>query len=119
MQPVEFFNKIFESREKSQIFHWMIKSHETHIAMEAYYTDVIEHLDTMIESYQGKYNILDGYMIMTENKETDPIKYFEEYVQFLEKERTCIKQNDTFLHNQIDEIITITYKTLFKLKNLQ
>lgn len=119
MEPVEFFNKIFESREKSQIFHWMIKSHEVHIAMESYYTDVIEHLDTLIEVYQGKYGVIEGYKLMGENKDTDPIKYFEEYAKFLEEKRGCIKESDTFLHNIIDEIIATTYKTIYKLKYLK
>jgi len=118
MKPVEFFNKILESREKAQIFHWMIKSNEVHLSMESYYTQVIEELDLLIEVYQGKYGVIDGYGIVKENKETEPIKYFEDLASFLEKERNCIKQTDTFLHNIIDEIIALTYKTLFKLKYL-
>lgn len=119
MKPVDFFNKVLESREKAQVFHWMIKSNEIHLTMEYYYTNIIELLDTLIECYQGKYEILEGYGLMNENKETDPLTYFKDYIEYIELNKKVIKETDTFLHNTIDEIIALTYKTIFKLKYLK
>lgn len=118
---VEFINKIFESREKAHIFHFQINSHETHITMEAYYTDILELLDKFVETYQGKYGIVKNYdLIVSDNKETDVIKYFENMALFIEKERyEYVSQKDSYLHNIIDEMLALVYKTLFKLKYLK
>jgi len=118
---LKFVNKIFESREKAHIFHFQIKSYETHMAMQAYYEGVIELLDELVETYQGKYSIIENYdVIVSDNKETDPLNYFTEFANFIETNRfDAIKKEDTYLHNIVDEILALTYKTLFKLKYLK
>src|SRR5271165_6738906 len=113
---VEFVNKIFESREKSHIFHFQIKSNETHLAMQAYYEGVIELLDEFVEVYQGKYSIIENYdLIVSDNEENDPIKYFSELSTFIEDKRyEYINEKDSYLQNIVDEILALVYRTLFK-----
>ena len=41
--------------------------------------------------------------------------YFKETVEFVKSSRKCIKAEDTHIHNIVDELIALQYKTIYKL----
>lgn len=117
-----FFSKLFESRQITHIYHLQVRgdegSYAAHVALDAYYGGILELLDEIIEVYQGQYGIIDKYdTINTDLTETkEKLTYFEEFVNFVRKERSCISVEDTHLHNIVDEMVALLYKTLYKLK---
>jgi DNA-binding ferritin-like protein len=117
----KFISKLLESREMAQVYHWTVKgdmgSHAAHLALEAYYTEVIEFIDSIVEVYQGQYGLIEGYDIIdtTDSKSKDRIDYFKEAVEFVKSNRSCIKAEDTHIHNIVDELIALQYKTIYKL----
>lgn len=117
----KFISKLLESREMAQVYHWTVKgdmgSHAAHLALEAYYTGVIEHIDEIVETYQGQYGLIEEYDLIDtkETKSTDKLEYYKQVVEFVKTERTCIKQEDTHLHNLIDEVVALLYRTIYKL----
>lgn len=117
----KFISKLLESREMAQVYHWTVKgdmgSHAAHLALEAYYSGVIEFIDDIVEIYQGQYGLIEGYETIdtSDSKSKDKLDYFKETVEFVKKERTCIKSEDTHIHNIIDELIALQYKTIYKL----
>jgi len=120
--PVALFSKLFESREMAHIYHLQVRGDESsyaaHMALGSFYEDVLEFIDDLIETYQGQYGIVDGYDIIDtkDTKTKDKVAYFEELSTYIKSARKCISQEDTHLHNIIDEVVALTYKTLFKLK---
>ena len=120
--PIDLFSKLFESREMAHIYHLQARgdegSYAAHMALGTFYEDVLELIDELIETYQGQYGIVDGYDIIDtkDTKTKDKIAYFEELATYIKSARQCISQEDTHLHNMIDEVVALTYKTLFKLK---
>jgi len=118
----KFFSKLFESREMAHIYHLQVKDKglASHLALNDYYEGVIDLIDTLIEVWQGQFGIVEGYEII-DTKETtskDKIEYFEQLASFIKTERKCISPEDTHLHNIIDEIVALIFKTLYKLKYL-
>jgi DNA-binding ferritin-like protein len=117
----KFISKLLESREMAQVYHWTVKgdmgSHAAHLALEAYYSGVIEFIDDIVEIYQGQYGLIEGYDIIdtTDSKSKDRLDYFKETVEFVKSGRTCIKAEDTHIHNIVDELIALQYKTIYKL----
>ena len=117
----KFISKLLESREMAQVYHWTVKgdmgSHAAHLALEAYYSGVIEFIDDIVEIYQGQYGLIEGYDIIdtTDSKSKDRLDYFKEAVEFVKSNRTCIKAEDTHIHNIVDELIALQYKTIYKL----
>ena len=117
----KFISKLLESREMAQVYHWTVKgdmgSHAAHLALEAYYDGVIEFIDNIVEIYQGQYGLIEGYDVIdtTDSKSKDRLDYFKETVEFVKSGRTCIKSEDTHIHNIIDELIALQYKTIYKL----
>jgi hypothetical protein len=117
----KFISKLLESREMAQVYHWTVKgdmgSHAAHLALEAYYDGVIGFIDDIVEIYQGQYGLIEGYDIIdtTDAKSKDRLDYFKETVEFVKSGRTCIKSEDTHIHNIVDELIALQYKTIYKL----
>ena len=52
-------------------------------------------------------------------KEGDPITYLEDFANFMEQAHASVDKKDTWIQNQIDEILQLTFSTLYKLKNLK
>jgi hypothetical protein len=117
----KFISKLLESREMAQVYHWTVKgdmgSHAAHLALEAYYDGVIGFIDDIVEIYQGQYGLIEGYDVIdtTDAKSKDRLDYFKETVEFVKSSRKCIKAEDTHIHNIVDELIALQYKTIYKL----
>lgn len=125
---VNFFSRIFESKEVAHVFHLQVKaemgSEAKHEALQEYYGgDVTGILDDLIEMYQGQFGkIITGYDIIdtTKNAKMDPIEYFNDLADFIKKERhNCFDEEDTHYFNLIDDLLVILYKLLYKLKFLR
>jgi DNA-binding ferritin-like protein len=117
----KFISKLLESREMAQVYHWTVKgdmgSHAAHLALESYYSGVIGFIDDIVEIYQGQYGLIEGYDIIdtTDSKSKDRLDYFKETVEYVKSNRKCIKAEDTHIHNIVDELIALQYKTIYKL----
>jgi hypothetical protein len=119
---VKLFSKLFESREIAHIYHLQVRgdegSHAAHLALGYYYEQVLNLIDELVEVYQGQYGIVEGYDVIdtkvTSNK--DKVEYFTELLDSIKNERKLIVADDTHLHNIVDEIVALGYKTLYRLK---
>jgi hypothetical protein len=123
--PVKFFSKLFEARQMAHIFHLQVKAEMgsgwEHDALKDFYDGILEFADDLIETYQGQYGIVEGYEIIDPSAtgQMKSIEYIKQTVDYIRSERKAIKEEDTHLHNVIDEIIALFYKTIYKLTNLK
>ena len=111
---------LLHSQTQTHIFHLQTKSYSEHKALQNYYEGIDGLVDGVIESYQGKYDILTSYKsIKTEEyKNNDQvIKYFKALDAMVEKNRKEIKES--FIQNQIDTIQELIYSTLYRLRFLK
>jgi len=120
MEPIApLVSFLLHSRTQAHIFHWQTLSFSEHSALNAYYDGIVELVDGLVETYQGKYGIIRGYSNYSLLEYTDKnqlIIYFEALVNKVTFLRQGIK--DSYLQNQIDTIMEILESTLYKLKNL-
>lgn len=120
--PSKLFSKLFESREMAHIYHLQVNGEEgsyaAHMALGSFYDGVLELVDELIETYQGQHGLIEGYDIIDtkDTRSKDKIEYFTELADFIKSERKCISVEDTHLHNIVDEVVALVYKTLYKLK---
>lgn len=122
-EPAKFFSKLFESREMAHMYHLQVNgdqgSYAAHNALNAYYEEVIDLIDEVVEIYQGQYDIITDYDVIdtSETKTKDKIEYFISIAQFIKDTRyTALLQEDSHLQNIVDEIVALIYKTLYKLR---
>ena len=118
----KFVNKLFESREMANAYHFNKKNYEYHVSLEFYYEKINKLYDKLVEAYQGKYGVMDEdyELIISTSKNDNPIEYFKELATFVETNtEKAIDKKDTFLLNVVDEITLLIYQTLFKLQYLK
>lgn len=113
-------SKIQETIIKTQLAHWAIKpstNYALHIALGEFYEGLYSFIDTFVESAQGTYNkvftlnIPACTTIQNTNTIDSVIMGFKEYI---ESARNNVPHSH--LQNQLDEILTLTNHTLYKIK---
>jgi hypothetical protein len=117
---VEMVSKLRFSVEQTQVYHWQSQSYSEHIALNEYYDGIPDIVDGLVESYQGKYGIQKGYRLFEVRDYSTP----EEVINFLkqldadvEMLRQSIKE--TYIQNQIDNVLQLIETTVYKLENLK
>jgi len=113
-----FIGTLMHSRNQSHIYHLQTRSFAAHTALQAYYEGIIPLIDGLVESFQGKYEILRGYRMEGSIKEDDgALMYFEDLSKFVDMIRTKVPQ-DSFIQNEIDNVVNLIESTKYKLKFL-
>lgn len=110
---------LLHSRTQVHIFHWQTKSYAEHKALGSYYEDIVDLLDGLVESYQGKYGILEGY----KNLPLTPYVDSAQVIEFFENLVTAIgvlreENQDSYIQNQVDTIVELIQSTKYKLRFL-
>lgn len=117
-----FISTLFSSRTQAHIFHLQVTgpgSFAAHKALNEYYDGIIGLADGIAESYQGRYGIITGYKGEGQWIEdtTQIIKYFDALCMYVEKNRVSLVQ-DSYIQNQIDEVVALIESTKYKLSKL-
>jgi len=111
---------LLHSQTQVHIFHLQTKSYSEHKALQGYYEGIDVLVDGIIESYQGKYDIIKQYESFKpeDYKSTEQvINYFKSLDDMIDKNRKSVKES--YIQNQIDTVQELLYSTLYKLKFLK
>ena len=117
----QFISTLFASRTQAHIFHLQTPSFAAHKALNDYYDEIVGITDGLVESYQGKYGIITGYgnIALQEYQSCEAIiMFFETLCMYVEKSRQILPQ-DSYLQNQIDEVVALIKSTIYKLRFLK
>jgi hypothetical protein len=117
---VDMIATLLHSQTQVHIFHLQTKTYSEHKALQNYYEGIDGLVDSIVESYQGKYEIITGYKTIktVDYKSTEQvISYFKELDENIEKNRTSVKES--YIQNQIDTVQELIYSTLYKLRFLK
>ena len=120
-QLAMFISTLVQSRTQAQIFHCQaqgVGSDAAHRALGDYYDGIVDIVDKLVESAQGRYGIIRGYKMQDPIREDGSyVKYFEALAKFVEVTRTQVPQ-DSYIQNQIDTIVELVEHTKYRLINL-
>ena len=111
---------LLHSQTQVHIFHLQTKSYSEHKALQGYYEGIDALVDGIIESYQGKYDIINNYdSVKTEEyKSCDQvINYFKSLDAMIDNDRKSVKES--FIQNQIDTVQELIFSTIYKLRFLK
>ena len=121
----ELASLLLQSRTQTHSFHLGVKgigSHSAHVALGEYYDSISGLIDELVEVYQGKEGLiqLSGIGVLDKNNDIkNIIKYFETLCNMVAKLRTNPKLQDSWIQNDIDTVVSLLYKTKYKLVNHQ
>jgi len=114
----KFLGTLMSSRTQAHIFHLQTQSYAAHKALNKYYEDIIDLIDSYAEMAQGRYGIIRGYQMTAQLLEDDSaLRYFMGLLKFVDTIRTQLPQ-DGELNNTVDEISGLISSTIYKLKFL-
>jgi hypothetical protein len=108
--------KMFEARQVAHNLHLKSKSLSEHKALHGFYDDLLEYIDDFVETYQGQYGLLGDSEISVEPV-ASAVEYLEDCAKLFSVGRNSLK--DPHLQNILDEVVALTYKTIYKLKFLK
>jgi hypothetical protein len=117
----QFISTLFASRTQAHVFHLQTPSFAAHKALNEFYDEIVGITDEIAESYQGKYGIITGYsnVALQEYESCEAIiMFFEMLCMYVEKSRQMLPQ-DSYLQNQIDEVVALIKSTIYKLRFLK
>jgi DNA-binding ferritin-like protein len=121
----KLISTLMASRDQAHIFHWQVNgvgSNAMHIVLNAYYDAILDLMDVLVESYQGKHGIVKGYTPAEQFDEFNSgnvVKYFKGLAMFVERAYDKLDAKDTYILNQTDNVKELIYSTIYKLENLQ
>lgn len=108
--------KMFEARQVVHNLHLKTKSFAQHEALGGFYEGIVGMVDDFVETYQGQHGLLEDCQLQV-NSVDDPVNYLEDCAKLFSVGRDSLKE--PHLQNMMDEIVALTYKTLYKLKFLK
>jgi hypothetical protein len=118
----EFFSYLLDVPATAWRFHLATDSYSEHMALNDFYENVQDDIDSLVECYFGKYGKL-GFLAPLEN----PFANVGDSVSFLEgvlddvasANQQFVEFDDSELQSALDDIISEIDSTLYKLKNLR
>jgi hypothetical protein len=116
----EMISLMLHSRTQAHTLHLQTKSYPEHMALNGYYDAVGDLIDGLVESYQGKYGIIESYKtydLVSYKSTENTIKYLQDLCKKIENLRDCCK--DSYIQNQIDTVCELINSTLYKLRFLK
>jgi hypothetical protein len=107
---------LLHSATNAHLMHFKTKSFSQHMALGAYYDEIVDLVDGYVETYQGIYGLIEDYPNVYHSPK-DPVKYFESLQRFVKDARQDLP-SDSQLENLVDGIADLIDSTTYKLKFL-
>jgi len=115
---VELVQRVYTDRVLTHLGHWATGSYAVHMALESFYSDVIDPLDDLVEDYQAAFGKMPKVEFKKFETEGDCLPCLKETVKWINKNRKKICRDVTALENILDEISGVYLKAIYKLENL-
>lgn len=112
----QFFGTLQQSMVESWKSHLKTSKYSEHIALDEYYSSIVDKVDSLIENYMGTHEKLEDYENLLTLDEYDSIEYFEQLRQIVIDGRELMDSPE--LESSTDDILGLIDTTLYKLKNL-
>ena len=116
---------LLHSRTQAHSFHLGVKgvgSFSTHSALQLYYLNIVGLVDGLVEAYQGQYGLIKLQPVSgldTNNDIKNVVAYFDKLIHIVCALRQAPDLADSFIQNEIDNVVNLLYSTKYKLVNLQ
>ena len=115
----ELLMRCFHARTNAHVLHLKTTSFARHKALNEFYDAIVDLADSLAEAYQGDYGVIQSYPARYTPVD-DPVELVSGLATWIaDKRYECCDGDDTYLQNEIDNILTLCRQTLYKLKVLR
>ena len=109
----EVFATLLNGATIAHILHLQTRSYAKHKALENLYEELPDLTDSLIESYQSKYGIVE-YPAQSVATPPEPLGFVKELREYVGEKRFAVAK-DSELQNITDEIVQLLDSTIYKL----
>lgn len=119
MKAADFIGALFLARDVAHSAHLSTRSFSKHMALDAFYHEVVALADKFAEAYQGRAGLIGPIPLQGAKKAGNIADFLQDSLKSIEQGRfsVCAK-DDSALQNIIDEIVGLYLATIYKIKNL-
>lgn len=113
--------RVFYARNVAHFNHWRatgVGSYAEHIALGDFYDGVVDALDSLVEAYQGAFELI-GTVPAPDTKAEDILGILDEDSKWIEKNHEAICKGNRAVANLIDGVTGVYLSALYKLRNLR
>ena len=110
----EFFLKLLHASTNGHLLHLQTKSYSEHKALQGYYEGLPDAVDTIIEQYQGAYQVIVEYPNIYEPPKADALQEVTSIRDFIVANRSVVGPY-TSLQNEVDALLSLVESTMYKL----
>jgi hypothetical protein len=119
MKMSEFIGCLFLARDVTHSVHLNTRSYAKHVALQAFYEEIVGLADSVAEAYQGRHGLIGPITLHSAKKTANIIEFLEDQLKEIEEYRyDVVDKSDTAIHNLIDEVVGLYLSTLYKLRFL-
>jgi hypothetical protein len=118
MTQGEFILTLLHAATNTHILHLQTKSYAEHMALGAFYAELPDLIDAVVESIQGLTGEIIEYPEMYYHPAETGKQELEELAEFVKENRQVLPP-DSEIQNDLDAIATLINTTLYKLRFLR
>lgn len=118
MKAAELIARLFAARTAAHMAHLQTTSYAQHVALDGFYSGIVDKTDAFAEAYQGIYGVIETYPpspLPTGNAAT----WLATLRTWVRANREAAADGNTELANMIDDILALFDSTIYKLKTLK
>lgn len=117
----EFFGTLQQATVEAWKEHLKTDKYSKHIALNDFYEDVVELVDTLIEDYMGIYGKVSDYKNIMTTEKIGAVEYLESLREMCKEAADDLfdEDDDSEILSDIDNILSLIDSTLYKLKELK
>ena len=112
----ELFGTLQESMVQTWRNHLKTNKYSEHIALDEYYSEIVDKVDALIENWMGSHEKVEEYINLLDEDEYDSVEYLEDLREIVVEGRELMDSSE--LESCVDDILGLIDRTLYKLKNL-
>lgn len=117
----QLISRVFYARNVAHFEHWRATgagSYANHQALGGFYDDVIDALDSLVEAYQGAFELV-GNIPAPPATKGDVLKLLEADAEWIEAHHEEICQGNRAVANLVDGVTGVYLSAIYKLRNLK
>ena len=114
-------SRVFHARNVAHLNHWRatgVGSYAKHQALGAFYDEVIDAIDPLVEAYQGAFDLV-GTIPAISGSASDALKVLRDDAKWIEANHEKICKGDRAVANLLDGVREVYLSAIYKLRNLQ
>ena len=116
----ELIARVFYARNVAHFEHWQahgVGGYARHKALGEFYDGVIDALDTLVEAYQGAFELI-GTVKAPKTKAEEILMILIEDAEWIEKNHEKVCKGNRAVANLVDGVTGVYLTTIYKLRNL-